>query len=715
MSRAVSGRLLLAATGGLALLGLLVLAPLPARAQQPPQQPEKIAINFNGVDLEILLQRVSEVSNVRFLYDEKIKKRKVYLLSQSEIPTKDLFSVFQTVMKSNGFALIKSGPPSAEIYQVVESAVAPKSPTEVIRPGDPFPEGEPMVTMILTLKYAEPRTVQAALQPLVTDPKGVLTMEDVSAVIVTDFAQNVKRLSEIVALMDREKPGIKIEVVQLFYAGAQDIEQKLTKHLQVLLQVQRRPGQQQQEVVQVTADTRTNKLVVLAQEERLAQIRAIVKELDIPIKSEPQLIHVYNVKHAAAKILAENLSKVYQAIAQGRPNGSAGSTQPTVMVQPAVNPPGQAGGPGAGVGLTVGGAGGATLVSTGGQTINPAIVADEPNNALIVVADDKTYETQILPTIKALDIRRPQVLLEAALVEITGEGSLDIGIEAGSVNRTTDNLQGFGSTSFGLSSLIDTDGDSVPDAKVPFATSASGLVPTDGLTAGAIKSFGGRIPVLLQALKSKRDTNVLSQPSTVVNDNTNATLKVTDSAPTTSFTQSNSTTITSFSGFQEAGVTLSITPHISESAYLRLEIEQKLERFVGTASASGVPPPKTTRQINDTVTIPSGRTLVIGGLTRDDETETVTGVPGLMDIPWIGELFRRTVRNRTKTTLYIFVTPTILDDEDFGDLAAISRRKQLEVFERTKGRWVGVREEDEALPRALDIVEYKSPFGEAER
>lgn len=670
------------------------------------QQADQIAINFNGVDLEILLQRVSEVSQVRFLYDEKIKKRKVYLLSQTEIPKKDLFSLFQSVMAQQGFVLQEVGPPEARVYRVSELAQSAKGPTPVFRPGDPnIPESEQMITMIISLKYAEPRTVQAALQPLVSDPKGVLTMEDVSAVIVTDYALNVKRLEQIVALMDREKPGVKIEVVQLFYASAQDVEQKITRLLQTLAQVQRRPGQQVQEVAQVTSDTRTNKLVILALEERIAQIKAMIQELDVQIKAEPQLIHVYQLKHGQAKILADELGKVYQAIAQNRPTGGPTINVP-VVIQPAAAPPGAA--PGA-----PGGAGGGATVSTAQPTINPAIVADEPNNALIVVADDKTYDTQILPTIKALDVRRPQVMLQAALVEVTGEGTLDFGLEAGSVDRATNELRGFGGTSFGLSTLLDTNGDSIPDAKVPFIRNSAGqLVPSDGLSAGAIKAFGGRIPILLQAVKSKRDTKVISEPSAVVNDNTSATLKVTDAAPTTSFIQTNTgNNIQTFSGFQEAGVTLSITPHISEANYLRLEIEQKLERFIGVSSNASSPPPKTTRQINDVVTIPNGRTLIIGGLSREDDVESVTGVPGLSDIPWIGKLFERTQRNRIKTTLYIFVTATVFHDAGFEDYEHVSRSLQKAQFDQSK-RWVGVRVEDEKQPRSLDTIEYKSPFGE---
>ncbi|MBI3272101.1 MAG: type II secretion system secretin GspD [Planctomycetes bacterium] len=685
---------------------LVGLAVAPAvRAQQDDEK--KIPINFKGVDLGLILEQVSQLTGVRFLYDEKIKAKKVFLTSQSEIPIKHLYSVFQSVMKVNGFALIESGPPEARIVTVVDLASSAKGPSPVFRTGERLPETDQMVTLIISLKYADPRTVQAALQPLVNDPKGVLTIDDPGTIIVTDYAPNVRRIEQIAALMDREKAGVKIEVVQLFYASAQDVEQKLTRLVQILTQVQRKPGQAP-EVVQVTADPRTNKLVLLGQEDRLVQLKGMVQELDVQIKSEPQIIHVYNLKHGVAKIMAENLSKVYQAIAQSKPTGQSPTNAP-ILVQALPGPGGAPGAPGGAPG-----GGGAALVASSGPSINPSIVADEQNNALIIVADDKTYANQILPTIQSLDVRRPQVMLEAALVEITGVGSLDLGVEISTVDRAGNALIPFGSTSFGLSTLRDTNNDGVPDAKFPFQTVNGQLVPFDGLTAGAVKQFGGRIPAILRAFKTRRDTKVLAQPYAVVNDNTSANLKVTDADPITTTVQpSAGGVITSFGGFQEAGITLSITPHISEAQYLRLEIDQKLENFVGQQIDPAVPRAKNTRQITDQVTIPNGHTLIIGGLTRQDEEENVAAIPGLSDIPWIGELFKRTQRNKLQITLYIFITPTILSDLDFADYNGLSRQKQEGVRRDSKGKWwVGVRTEDETESRSLDLIEYKSPFPE---
>ena len=670
-------------------VGLLALV-LAATAGPPSWAQEKLDMNFAGTELEKVLEWVSKVTQKRFMYEgEKIKKRKIYMLSPLEVPKDKVFTVFLSILQQNKLAVAKKLDGEAEFYQVVELLEASKN---AFGPGGRIPDEDMMDTQVIALKYADPRSVQTALQPLVSDPKGIVVIEDVGAVIVTDYGLNLKRIAKVIDLMDRERPSVLAETVSLQYASAAEVETRLTKLLTALSQVQKRPGQPQApEVLQIVADPRTNKLFVVAAETRLRQILGLVAEMDVKLGAEPKLVHVYQLKHAQAKTMAENLNKIYTVVGQAK--------------QAAAAAPGVAGGGAPPIGSNL----------PGSATLTPSIVADEGNNALVIVADAVTY-VELEETIKALDVRRPQVLIEGAVVEVSGDRSLDLGVELASTDGPGGKLRGFGGTAFGLTTLSDTNGDTIPDVKLPFRVDpgTGALVEGQGLTFGLFKGPDfPNIGAVVNMLKSTRDANVLQLPQVTTNDNVGATLRVTESAPTVSFIQTQAgNNIQTFNNFQEAGITLNITPHISEAEYLRLEINQKIEQFEGVQTNPAVPPPKTTREITNIVTIPDRRTAVIGGLVRDVSREQVSRIPFLSDVPLFGEFFKRTTKTSTKSTLYLFITAKILKDANFDDYMAETERRSREMEERTLGKWRGVKTEIKDESRSLETIEYKSPFSQ---
>lgn len=676
------------------LAGLLAMV-LAGTGCPPLRAQEKTDISFSGTELEKVLEWVSKMTQKRFLYDEKIKKRKIYVVSPVEVPRDKIFEIFQSILQANKFILVKKGSPGAEIYQVVELIDATKTPVPTLGETESVPLEDIMMTKVLPLRYADPRSVQTALQPLISDPKGIVVVEEVGAVIVTDYALNINRIEKVINLMDKEKPGILTEVVQLQYSSAADMEAKIQKLLPVLSQTTRRPGQGQPgqpgaEVAQVVADTRTNKLIIVAAETRLRQILSLVAEMDVKLPNEPKLVHVRQLKHANAKTMAENLNKIFTVVGQARQAAIAGAT-----------PTGQGAAPPTGSGLP------------GAPTLTPSIVPDEANNSLIIVADAGTY-AELDETISALDVRRPQVLIEGAVVEVAGDNNLDLGVELSSVDGPGKKIRGFGSSSFGLSTLADTDGDAVPDVKLPFRVDAGSgaLIEGAGLTFGLMRGPDSpNVGAVVSMLKTTRDVNVLQLPQVTTNDNVGALLRVTEAAPTVSFIQTQAgNNVQTFNNFQEAGITLQITPHISEAEYLRLEISQKIEQFEGVQTNPAVPPPKTTREIVNVVTIPNRRTAVIGGLVRDLTREEISRIPFIGDIPFLGEFFKRTIKTAQKSTLYLFITPKILKDENFADYMEETDRRSREMEERTLGKWRGVKQEVSGESRSLETIEYKSPF-----
>jgi type II secretory pathway component GspD/PulD (secretin) len=288
-------------------------------------------------------------------------------------------------------------------------------------------------------------------------------------------------------------------------------------------------------------------------------------------------------------------------------------------------------------------------------------IADKANNQVLIKAPGKQQE-QFARLIEGIDLRRPQVYIECKIVAVNASDTFRLAFETQLLQAGGDAVI---NTNFGLSSFPS--GASLDQRK----NVATGL---SGLTAAIIKS--SNVPLIITALQNQSDTQILSTPTLLVDDNEEAKIASVDQQPTTTSNQSTSTTSTSFNGYESAGTELSVKPQISEGGYLRLKYEAKLSSFTGTG-ANGIPPPKQENTVNsDSVTVPSDMTVVVGGLTLDSRRKTVIKVPLLGDIPIIGQLFKDDNKDDRKTTLYIFLTPRILRDQNFADLRLLTKGPQ---------------------------------------
>lgn len=295
---------------------------------------------------------------------------------------------------------------------------------------------------------------------------------------------------------------------------------------------------------------------------------------------------------------------------------------------------------------------------------NVFVLADKSNNQILVKAPAR-QQREFAQLIQKLDLRRPQVHIEAQLVAVTAGDDYRLAFETQLINAN--GTGGIINTNFGLSSFGT--GAGFNQAK----NVATGL---SGLTSAVIKSQ--YVPVVLNALASTTDTKILSKPSIMVNDNEKAKIERVDQQPTTQANQGTSTTTTSFAGYEDAGTDLEITPRISGNL-VTLEIAANLSAFEGSGSG-GIPPPRNKAGIsNKAVTVPSDMTVVIGGITLNTRTDSVRKVPLLGDIPLVGYLFRDTNKTERKTVLYIFITPRIINDSGFEDMRLLTSGPQQVV------------------------------------
>jgi general secretion pathway protein D len=630
-----------------------------------------------GMTLEQFVKLCQENTGINFTYDKDtanlLRSTSITMFGTKEVRKEDFYSFFQILMIINKFVCTKIGPDHLAVVVVrsLDSSARNnvRADAEIIDPDeleDFADQPATLITTMVTLPNTDVRTLSNSMRAMVTDPNTmqVIPVGNSNSLIVTGFGSNVAALVRMLELVDEasaaEAPELpEFEVIPLEFAAAEEIADTISELLDYSTQVAQQGQRNQQQAAGVTgalsAGTtetkvmvyeRTNALLVMAMPDDMPRIKELVARLDIDVIERERLYHFYNLENADSEELAQVLEDFLDNSQRVQGTSTAG------------------GGRGAG----------ATGTGTTARSSNEVVVVPDPaTNSLLIAANRTRYE-EVLELIQLLDKRQDQVLIETALIELSGSDFLDIGVELGGANIPgVDETGGFGLTDFDLSTISDTTGDGIPDLRVPNQLT--------GITAGILDGDNFSIPVLLRFVQEKRDTNVLNIPSVLVNNNGSATVSTLDEQPTTTITATggvSSQTQENFNGYQEAGITLQISPTISASRYLRLQISLEVSNFEGSFSGA-IPPPKTTRTIDTVVNVPDGDTMVIGGIIVDNASKASDRVPWFADIPLIGWLFRRDQTTKDRTSLYFFVTPHIMRDREFADLAEYSYDKKLEA------------------------------------
>lgn len=654
--------------------GLLICLAGPvgiAQDKKPPQEEKgRLGGILQDVNLNDLTLAVQRITKKTFLWTEDLglRNKRVHLVSDKPIADDPevLFKAYLSILQVADMVLIPVGKEGEEIYKIKPSATGGKQAVPLLK-GEFLPEDR-FVTRVFVLKYSDPREVQAALINMASFPQSILSIPQAGILLATDYDYNIQRFDEIIKAMDVKKPDIEMKVIQLKNAIASDVEQMMNGLVQTLItrasgsQPAGRPGSVpgsmgQQEPVKVVADKRTNSVVLLCEPERMPQLEEIVSRLDSDTPFETSGIYIYHLRHTNAKEIAETLNAMYGAVGTGSTSGAARPGQP---VGPA----------GVGGGTPIG----SSMQNIPGVAAAPTIVADQRSNSVIIVTDRNTYKT-LEQIMGRLDQRRPQVLIKATVVEIRTRDNFDLGVELNYLEAPREKITGAARSAFGLSSLV-------PD---PTGGNNFQIVPdvtTNGLMLMTLKERFGNVGALLKALSEKAKVSILDEPEVATNDNGMAEMKVTNQVPVMQTTYAGGTVAgyQSFARFETAETTLTISPHISEGGYLRLETKVKIEKFAKESATPDLPPPKSSREISTKeIMVPNGATMVIGGIVTQDTSDAISGIPILADIPLLGAFFSRTTQTEEKRTLYIFLTPYILYDHMFGDYRDVTKERWDEI------------------------------------
>ncbi|MDH4569463.1 type II secretion system protein GspD [Pseudomonas sp. BN414] len=602
----------------------MLTAPLPLLAAQPAaatgnvqqQQQDGWTINLKDADIREFIDQIADITGETFIVDPRVKGQ-VSVVSKAPLGLNEVYQLFLSVMATHGFTVVTQGDQARIIPNAEAKAEAGSS-----RAG-----AESLETRVIQVQHTPVTELIPLIRPLVPQYGHLAAVTSANALIISDRAANIARIEELMRQLD-QKGDRDYTVLNLRYAWVMDAAEVLNASLN-------RGQSKGTSGTQVIADARTNRLIILGPPSARAKLAALAQSLDTPT-SRSANTRVIRLRHNDAKALAETLGEISEGLKSEEGGG------------------GEAGG-----------------AATGGKPQNILIRADESLNALVMLAEPDVV-TAMEDIVRQLDVPRAQVMVEAAIVEISGDITDALGVQWAVDARG--NTGGLGGVNFGNTGLsVGTVLNAIRDDEIP-----------DTLPDGAIIGIGTEnFAALITALSANSRSNLLSTPSLLTLDNQKAEILVGQNVPfqTGTFTTDASGANNPFTTIerQDIGVTLKVTPHINEGATLRLEIEQEISSIApsATLTAQAVDLITNKRSIKSTILAEDGQVIVLGGLIQDDITQTDSKVPLLGDIPILGRLFRSTRDTHVKRNLMVFLRPTVVRDR--AGLAALSGKKYNDI------------------------------------
>jgi general secretion pathway protein D len=678
---------------GSLLLFFLAAVGVPANAwaqkaenQRPAASVEEglVQLDFNDVELSVVIDTIARLTGKNFIYDDRVRGR-VTIVSPTKVSVDQAYRVFESVLQVKGFTTVE-GPGGA--LKVIPLREAKESPVDTRLGRHPTPASDRYVTRLIPLRYIDAEAISNTLKPLVSKDASMVSYAPTNTMILTDAASNIRRILSILDTIDVETYKEELAVFRLKHADASTLAQQLSEIFGgeitsgVPTPTTRRRTRRgtttapaaaavsMRGTVRFLTDERTNALLVMASRSRLQEIRELVRKLDVPVTGGGR-IQVYYLKHADAEEIAQTLNNLVSG-QSGAVGARAGQQAQPQALRAAVTEL----------------AGGAS------------VTADPPTNSLVIQASPEGYQA-LVSVIELLDIPRPQVLVEALIMEVDVTDAESLGFN-GIVTVITDG----GGNIYTVASSTQSLAESIASARTGGRLDLS-EVPS-GFLAQAVNhartNSGTFIEGVIQASATDNSTNLISAPHILTSDNEEAEILVGDNIPiVTSRVRAATGVATDLSSSvnverQDIGVTLRVTPQISEGDTVRLQIFQEITQInAGLTGAQGVGNPEevgvalTNRKIENTVVVNDAGTVVIGGLISDDYQDRVTKVPFLGDIPILGWAFKTTTRSLTKKNLLVFLTPHIIRNADDLEHASIRKREE---FSRRSEQALGLEEED---------------------
>jgi len=588
---------------------------------------QDFTVNLKETDIQELIKFVAEATETTIVVDPAVKG-KVKVVSAKPVSRDELYDLFLSILEVHGYTAVRSG----GVVRVIQSKDARSAPVTV-RDDEGRRGNDEYVTQVIRLQNISAAKLIPVLRPLVPQQAHMAAFAPSNAIIISDVASNIDRIVAIIERMDRTAVQ-ETEVIKLRYGVAEDV-------VRMLEQLNKSEAQQGSEVeVLLVADSRTNSVLVSADELERARMTRLIRYLDTPVEQSGNVKVIY-LQYSKAEDLAAVLTRVMQNIT--RVEGSEGGRPQR------------------------------------SNSNSATIEADKHTNALIITAPTDEMAS-LEAVISRLDIRRAQVLVEAIIVELEVRDGQDLGLQwlfanddgffGGNINADDARARRIAAAILPDGSDDNGDGGSTTgDFNV--GALAGAIAQSPGLSLGwGVIDDDLSMTVILNALKKQANANILSTPSLLTLDNQEAYITVGQNVPfvTGSFT-STGTGDGAQNPFQtierqNVGITLRVTPHINEGDSVVLDISQEVSSLSGASAVLQASDLITNERILQTkVLAANGRMVVLGGLIKDDVQDGSQKVPLLGDIPVLGRLFRSDAVSVVKTNLLIFIRPTIIRDD----------------------------------------------------
>lgn len=579
-------------------------------------------INLKEADIGAFINQVADITGKSFVIDPRVKG-KVNVLSSEPMNKEAVYELFLSVLQVQGFSAVPAGDVTLIVQQNDMKQLGQNIETGFSS------DSQEILTKVIMIKNVPALDLVPILRPLVAKYGHLAGVKSANALIVTDLVNNINRLEQIIERLDKSGSE-ELEVIQLKEAWVGNVVTMLQNlDPSKVAQGNANAADNTAGSVRVVADERSNRIIIKGEKNARERIRNLIQELDKPsyFSGSAQVIRL---QYADATKLAELIKGVMDdASASGKDNEAKGKV---------------------------------------------GIYADEDLNALVVRAEPSLMR-EVQSLVASLDVRRAQVLIESAIVEVTGDISDALGFQwaAGAADKP------IAGTNFGEA------GPSASEIVTGVLSGNYSNVLGSGITLGGYAERNGKpsFAMVMQALASNTKANMLSTPSIMTLDNQEAEIIVGQNVPfrTGSTSSSNNdnpfTTITR----EDVGITLKVKPHIHEGEAIRLEVEATAESVSLTSITGSADLVTNKRSLKTMILAEDNETIVLGGLIRDDVREVVSKVPLLGDIPLLGWLFKSKSHQQQKSNLMVFLRPTVLSTP--GSAGGLTQGKYNGIWEFT--------------------------------
>jgi general secretion pathway protein D len=671
-------------------------------------------------ELGDLISWISSITCKQFLLPGTIpsNSKKVTIVAPELITPEEAYRLFLGALDSVGLTV----QPDGKVLRIIETANAKTSPIPLFGMDSELPNNESYVTRLIRVENADPNEVAQVFGRLKGPQGDVIVYAPQGALIVTDLSSNVNRMMAILKQIDQPGTGERVWIISVKNTSAADMAQKLGDIFQVAKlggkggtstpppaggQTRVKPGDLTTEMMisKIIPDERSNQLIVIANERAYARVLTLVHRLDVPIEGGDGRIHVYYCENANCDELAATIGAVtgvtVTGTAGGRSRSRSGNNQPAPAAAPGSSTPLQ----------------GANLLFEGEVRLN----FDRPTNSLIIVSSLKDYQS-LRRVIELLDSPRKQVFVEAMILEVTLDKERDLGASWHGVKPQS--LFGLSDPSLIVGGLNPTN--TLVPTNALGETMLAGILgpvlsPAEAAGLGTavtstvdIPSFG----VLIKALQTNNDVDVLSNPHLLIMNNEDGEISVGQRVPFPVSTiglgggAPGATGASALGGLglgslfpqvqrEKVALEMKLTPHVNEHDIIRLEVDEKISELAPGSSNLG---PSTSERTAKTIVVAKDQqTILIGGLMSDKIINSVTKIPLLGDIPILGFFFRNSTKHVVKTNLIIALTPYVINDQsDLRRVLEKKMRERREFVERFGG---------EERPNIESEIDYRRKRG----